>query len=439
LFQHSSFAAGALSGAFKISSFAEQPEATRFEGILKAENLFLKTKSSESTVFITNLDVTGIGRQLKITALNLAVGSEKITGSGQVAAEKDGIQLDLSLASSFFSRKSLVNLALALQETQKVFLDGYFDQEPGLQKARGWDITGRIGFDFDSFTLSRRTKTPYDEGLTTTYTFYDMLGDLQLAPDKISRTEIFSSKLCGLDFKGFWFSDDDLGQRFQLSTNPNETFRLENVLPCLGVQQDIMEGEFSIQANLLKESNSWYGGNIFIKSSQGRILRLKTLSRIFKVVNITDFFEKTVENTGKRGFPFTQMDIDTHIHKNNLIVDRAIILGEGLNLFARGEIHLDDYDADLTLLIAPFKTFDTIVSKVPIIGQPVAGDYGSRMSIPVAVKGPIADPIITPMHPEAVGGAFLNLLKDTFMLPYNILKPLEKLEKDSRVKAAEEK
>ncbi|MDH3866891.1 MAG: AsmA-like C-terminal domain-containing protein, partial [Desulfobulbaceae bacterium] len=203
--------------------------------------------------------------------------------------------------------------------------------------------------------------------------------------------------------------------------------------------QDIMEGEFSLQANLLKESNSWYGGNIFIKSSQGRILRLKTLSRIFKVVNITDFFEKTVENTGKRGFPFTQMDIDTHIHKNNLIVDRAIILGEGLNLFARGEIHLDDYDADLTLLIAPFKTFDTIVSKVPIIGQPVAGDYGSRMSIPVAVKGPIADPIITPMHPEAVGGAFLNLLKDTFMLPYNILKPLEKLEKDSRMKAAEEK
>lgn len=439
LFQHSSFAAGALSGAFKMSSFAEQPEATRFEGILKAENLFLKTKRSETPVLITNLDVAGIGRQLKITALNLAVGSEKITGSGQVAAEKDGIQLDLSLASSFFSRKSLVNLALALQETQKVFLDGYIDQEPGFKKARGWDITGRIGFDFDSFTLSRRTKTPYDEGLTTTYTFYDMLGDLQLAPDKISRTEIFSSKLCGLDFKGFWFSDDDLGQRFQLSTNPNETFRLENVLPCLGVQQDIMEGEFSLQANLLKESNSWYGGNIFIKSSQGRILRLKTLSRIFKVVNITDFFEKTVENTGKRGFPFTQMDIDTHIHKNNLIVDRAIILGEGLNLFARGEIHLDDYDADLTLLIAPFKTFDTIVSKVPIIGQPVAGDYGSRMSIPVAVKGPIADPIITPMHPEAVGGAFLNLLKDTFMLPYNILKPLEKLEKDSRMKAAEEK
>jgi hypothetical protein len=437
LFQHSSFAAGAFSGAFKISSLAGQPEATRFEGLLKGENLVLKTKSGKSPIVITKLDIAGIGRQLRVTDLNLAVGSEKIAGSGQLAAEKDGLQLDIAIASPFLSRKSLGNLALALKEVQNVFLNDYFGQEPGLQKARGWNITGRIGFDFDSFTLSRRTKTPYDEEQTTTYTFYDILGDVQLVPDSISRTEIFSSKLCGLDFRGFWFTDEDLGKKFQLDTNPNETFRLENVLPCLGVQQDILEGAFSLRADLLKESNTWYSGNIFIKSSQGRILRLKTLSRIFKVVNITDLFEEALENTGKRGFPFSQMVIDTHIHENNLIVDRAIIRGEGLNLFARGEIHLDDYDADLTLLIAPFKTFDTIISKVPFIGQPLAGDYGSRMSIPVAVKGPMADPIITPMHPEAVGDVFLNLLKDTFMLPYNILNPLEKIEKDSSVKATE--
>jgi hypothetical protein len=154
---------------------------------------------------------------------------------------------------------------------------------------------------------------------------------------------------------------------------------------------------------------------------------LKTLARIFKVVNITDLFEEQVNSSGKRGFPFSKMDIDTHIRDNNLVLDRAIIRGEGLNLFARGEIHLDDYDADLTLLIAPFKTFGGIISKVPIIGQPIIGEHGSRMSIPVAVKGPIADPTITPLHPDAIGDAFLNLVKDAFMLPYNILKPLEKI------------
>jgi hypothetical protein len=125
------------------------------------------------------------------------------------------------------------------------------------------------------------------------------------------------------------------------------------------------------------------------------------------------------------------MDIDTHIHANNLVFDRAIIHGEGLNLFARGEIHLDDYDADLTLLIAPFKTFDSMISKVPIIGHPITGADGSLVNIPVAVIGPIADPTITPLHPEAIGDAFLNIIKGTFMLPYNILKPLEKSEENN--------
>ncbi|KPK33197.1 MAG: hypothetical protein AMK70_09615 [Nitrospira bacterium SG8_35_1] len=431
LFHYSSFTAGSFSGDFSISYLADQPEATRFEGILKAENLLFKANNNIEPIVIKNIEMKGVGRQLRFPALELTIGPEKINGSGQLAAEDDGLQLDISLASSFLSKKSLTSLTKAVLETQHVFTQDDSALKPGLKIARGWDITGRIGFDFDSFALHRKAATPYDPQKPFTYTFYNVIGDLQLAPDRIIRTEIFSAKLCGLDFRGTWFSDDDLGQKIQLDTDPDKIFRLENVLPCLGVQQDIIEGEFSLQANLLKESNTWYGGNIYIKSTQGRILRLQTLSRIFKVVNITDLFEQQVENTGKRGFPYSQMTIDTHILDNNLIIDRAIIHGEGLNLFARGEIHLDDYDADLTLLIAPFKTFDTIVSKVPIIGQPIMGEYGSRVSIPVAVKGPLAHPAITPLHPEAIGDAIFNLVRDTFMLPYNILKPLEKTEDDS--------
>jgi hypothetical protein len=431
LFKHSSFTTGIFSGDFKINYLADQPEKTRFEGLLNAENLHLKTSSSEEPIVISRFNMLGMGRQLRIPTFDVAIGPEKITGMGQLAAEKDGLQLDISLSSSYLSKKSLTNLSLAMQETHNVFLQDHTDHKPGLQLARGWDITGRVGFDFDSFALRRKTTTPYDEEQFITYTFYDVHGDMQLAPDRISRTEIFSAKLCTLDFKGSWFSDANLGQKFQLHTNPDESFRLENVLPCLGVKQDVIEGDFTLQANLLNESDIWYGGDIHIKSSQGRILRLKTLSRIFKVVNITDLFEEQLESTGKRGFPFSQMDIDTHIKANNLIFDRAIIRGEGLNLFARGEVHLDDYDADMTLLIAPFKTFDTMVSKVPIIGQPVTGADGSMVSIPVAIKGPVADPNITPLHPEALGDAVFNILKGTFMLPYNIFNPQEKPEKEN--------
>lgn len=425
LFEHSPLTTGTFSGDLEIHYFPDQPVNTRFIGLLKTNNLFLKTQNQEAPVIIKNLVLTGLNKQLTIPSLTLDIGSEKINGSGQIMAEKDVLQLDLDINSSSLSKQTLTRLSQAIQTSKSLFSDQTFPQQGPLKPAT-WDINGRIGFNFDTFTLDRQTNLPYKRAGSVTYSFKDVHGNFQLAPDKISRTEIFSASLCGLDFKGSWYSDPDLGEKFQFSTPTDKTHRLENVLPCLGVQQDIIEGEFTLQANLMKESNTWYGGNIYLKSSQGRILRLKTLSRIFAVVNITDLFEENVNNAGKKGFPFSQMDIDTHIEDNNLIVDRAIIRGEGLNLFARGHIDLADYDADLTLLIAPFKTFDTIISKVPILGGPVMGEYGSRVNIPVAIKGPISDPIITPLHPAAVSEALLNIVKDTFLLPYNIiLKPIE--------------
>lgn len=434
LFRSSAFTSGSFSGAFfEISYLAGQPEATRFKGLLKAENLLLKESGKEDPVVIKNIVMNGIDKQLRIITLDIGVGTESITGMGQLAADEKGMQIDIDLASSHLSKNSLDKLKLAIQERQDIFLNGHKDQNDAGLTQKSWEFTGHIGFAFDSYSFNRTTSTPYNEERFVTYTLYDVQGDMQLAPENLSRTEIFSSKLCGLDFRGFWHSDANSPQNLQLNTNPDGSFRLENVLPCLGVQQDLIEGEFTLQANLQKKSGYWNDGNIYIKSTQGRILRLKTLSRIFAIVNITDLLEQHVESAGKKGFPYTQMDIDTHIEANNLIFDRAIIRGEGLNLFARGEVHLDDYDTDLTLLIAPLKSFDAMVSKVPFIGQQVMDSYESVVTIPVAIKGPIADPVITPLHPSAVGGAILNLVKDTLMMPFTILKQDGKSETEQDV------
>ena len=426
LFDQIDFTSGTFGGAFfEVNYFADQPEATRFKGLLKAENLLLKGSSEEKPIILNNILLSGTGKKIKINALDISVGTEKIAGGGHLAAEEKGLQLDIDLISSFVSKKSLTDLVQGFKETQRAFLGEQADRDDELLIPKDWDITGRIGFDFDSFSISRKTTTLYTGTNLVDYTLYDMHGELQLVADALTRTEIFSSQLCELNFKSSWYSDENLGQHSELATDPDTTLRLEKVLPCLGVDQDIIEGEFSLKANLRKESKAWHSGNISIKSTKGRILRLQLLSRIFRIVNITDLLETQVGSTGKRGFPFSQMDIDTHIDHNNLIFDRAILHGEGLNLFLQGDIHLDDYDADLTLLIAPFKSFDSFVSKVPLIGQPIMSEYDSLVAIPVAIKGSLPDPIITPLHLEAVSGALFNVVKETFKLPYNILKPNE--------------
>jgi hypothetical protein len=434
LFHNSAFTNGTFVGDFfEASFFADLPNATRFKGLLKAENLLLKAskKEMDPTVFKTVL-LNGTGKQLKIAALNLAIGTENITGLGHLAAEQNGLQLDLDLTSSSISKESLNDLVQGLKEDQHVFSGENADQNDDLLLPKEWDITGRIGFDFDSYSVSRKSKAFSSATGSFQYVLFDVHGELQIAPDKITRTEIFSSKLCGLNFKSTRYSREALGEHFELATGPDTTLRLENVLPCLGVDQDLIEGEFSLKTNLRKESGAWHSGNIHIKSTEGRILKLKLLSNIFKVVNITDLFESQISSTGKKGFPFSQMLIDTHIQENNLIFDRAILHGEGLNLFLKGNVHLDDYDADLTILIAPFKTFDTLFSKVPFIGQEIMSEYDSLVAIPVAIQGQWPDPTINLIRLESVGDTLLNVVKETFKLPYNILTPYEETIEDSK-------
>jgi hypothetical protein len=423
LFEQSVFESGTIAGAFfEVSYVAGQPGATRYTGLLKAENLLFKDSSQDAPIVIKNIVMNGVEMQLKISAMDLAVGTESVTGLGQLTAEKNGLLLDMEIDSAQLSKNSLNSLSLAAKEKKNIIFARPDEKKYGLLHHKGWDITGHIKFHFGSYSLSRDISEPYSKEKPVTYTLDDVQGDLYLAPESLTRTEIFSSKLCGLDFKGFWHSDENLPQNFQLKTPSEESFRLENILPCLGVEQDIVAGEFSLLANLQKDSGTWQAGNIYLKSTQGRILRLQTLSRIFKVVNITDLFEEQVSTPGEKGFPYKQMDIDTHIDANNLIFDRAIIRGEGLNLFFSGEVHLDEYDVDLTLLIAPLKSFDTLISKVPIIGHPVMDKYESVVTLPVAIKGPLSDPVITPLHPSAIGVKILDLVRDTLMMPYTILK-----------------
>ena len=428
LFHYSNFMSGTYAGAFSFSYQADKTDAMVFDGLFKAEDLVWKGHEQNISAIIRNLDVNGIGRQMKITGLDFEIGAEKLSARGQIAAQQDGIVVDVELFSSSLSKDTLTQLLSELRQAKKV-LQGPSPETGSSEESllpAAWDFTGRIGFEFDSFSMSRETATPYSESRPVSYTLGELRGNMELAPDNIYRTEIFSSKLCSMDFTGFWYSDDNMGQKFTLITSPDEDFYLETVLPCLGIEQNFIEGAFALQTDLYKESGVWYDGHVHVQSPQGRILKLKTLAKVFSIVNITDLLDKDTLDLSKKGFPYSHMDIDTHIEKNKLILEKAVVHGEGLNLFVRGDMNMDDLNTDFTLLIAPLKSVDNLISKVPIIGEPIVGEDGSMVAIPVAIKGPLNDPKITALHPEAVGDAVFGLLKDTMMLPFNIFKPGKK-------------
>jgi hypothetical protein len=118
------------------------------------------------------------------------------------------------------------------------------------------------------------------------------------------------------------------------------------------------------------------------------------------------------------------MNIKGNIDDNKLIIDNAIIKGQGLNLFGSGEIDLGNMYTDMTVLVAPLKTIDTIVSKVPLLGKAVGGKNATIVAFPVKIEGQLKDPQVKVLSPAAVGEAIIDLAKNTLMLPFNILSPI---------------
>jgi hypothetical protein len=125
-----------------------------------------------------------------------------------------------------------------------------------------------------------------------------------------------------------------------------------------------------------------------------------------------------------KGFAYTDLHLKTHVKDNDLIIDEAVVRGEGLNLFARGKMNLSTFEMDVVVMISPFKTLDAIVSKVPLVGRVIGGETATLVTFPVGVTGKASDPQVTLLPPGAVGEGLLNIVKRTLLLPFQILSPV---------------
>ena len=78
-------------------------------------------------------------------------------------------------------------------------------------------------------------------------------------------------------------------------------------------------------------------------------------------------------------------------------------------------------EIDLTMILAPLKTVDHIISHIPIVGYILGSDF---ISIPVRVRGDLKDPEIIPLSPSAIGEGLLGVMKRTLTVPFKVIQPV---------------
>jgi hypothetical protein len=414
---------GYIKGSCNLSCFLEDPSSARLKGSIEASELNWCRGVTEPIV-VKYANLAGHNSWTDIEELFLRINGESVISKGRASFSKHNIDLDLDLKSDSVS-----------WENFSQFLDTFKEKHPSPDLAptpkspkSSLSLTGRINFELDRFkyTSSKEAVFPDKDQKVTDYVWQPLTGQVKFLPQGKTSISISSGTICGLNTTGTWRlgPGPDL-TNLVISTDHEKRVLFQDVLSCLGHDQNILEGPFVFNANIEGTPGNWQRGTVELRSSNGIIRRMTLLSKIFSVLNVIDLFSKNgLPDLFTEGFPFSQMEIKGNIKDNNLYINQAIIKGEGLNFFCSGTIDLDDMDADMTVLVAPLKTIDTIVSKVPLLGKAIGGKDAAIVAFPVKIKGQIKDPGVTVLSPDAVGGAMIDLVKNTLMLPFHILSPI---------------
>jgi hypothetical protein len=414
---------GHIKGLLSFSCYLEDPSSARLKGSLEASELnWFWGVPDPITVNYANL--LGHDSWTDIEKLSLEINDETVIFKGRASLSKHNIDLDLDLKSRSLSFKNLSRFIDPYKEKYPFNDPGYIHKTPNSFLS----ITGKINFDLDRFkyTKSKEPAFPDKDQKVIDYVWQPLIGQVKLLPQGKIAGSVSSGTICGLNTTGTWRSG--LGHelaKLAISTNHEKELLFQDLLSCLGYDQDILEGSFVFNADIEGTPGNWQRGTVELRSSDGTIRRMTMLSKIFSVLNVIDLFSQNgLPDLFTKGFPFSLMDIKGYIKDNNLIIDYAIIKGKGLNFFGSGTIDLDHMDADMTVLVAPLKTIDVIISKVPLLGKVIGGKDAAVVAFPVKIKGKIKDPEVTALSPDAVGGAMVDLVKNTLMLPFQILSPI---------------
>jgi hypothetical protein len=235
---------------------------------------------------------------------------------------------------------------------------------------------------------------------------------------------ITEARLCGIATPG---SITVTGDIVEISTNmaaSGENTR--STVQCLTDENVDLTGTYSLNAALRARGTAdtlfrSLSGNVAFEARKGLIFRSPALANIFALLNVSEIFQGKFPDFGEKGLEYKTVAAHGEIKDGRVLWNEVIIDGPTVHITGEGEIDLVERSLNLTALVAPFKTIDSIVGRIPIIGYVLGGNL---VAVPVQVRGKFDNPKVAVMSPSAVSMGLLGVMKRTLGLPFNLTEAL---------------
>ncbi len=280
--------------------------------------------------------------------------------------------------------------------------------------------------------IKKNIRLKSDQVLYNRFILKDLDSNLRME-NKNYDIKINHAMLCDLHTKGV-IKIKDKNIFIDLPLEARDKENIQTLLTCLFKKEEFMDGKYSIQTTLSSSGGTSdflnnFKGELKYNSTDGRIYKLTLLSRILSVLNVSKVFKGNIPDISQTGFAYNEIDIEGEIKNSRITIKKAVIDGTDMTLIFLGWIDPINDKIDLTCLVAPFKTIDMIIEKIPIINTLLSGRL---VSVPVQATGSLSDPIVVPLHPSAVGSGLINMMTDIVKTPIRLLDKLSDDETESK-------
>ncbi len=405
MFTRTSFHHGWMKGDFRTHIRLDRPGQSSAQGNLEGAHLIVSLGLNEP-LRIGYANLHADNKTLKVDSANISFGDNQFALKGNVAALRNGFRVNMDASTDGINVDSIKQV---FDDKNKSDIPKPAQLPPESFK-KSHALMGTIRLKTKSVTWGRYTTGP-------------ILADI-LMDSRGVHAAIKDAALCGVSLPGnLKFADDYIRLDFKPQASGEQ---LEPTLDCLLGKNSRISGVLDLKAQVSARGKpetlvNSLQGKVDIRSKEGCIYRFPLLAKILSFLNVTELLRGKVPDLNTAGLNYNSITIKGDLRNGKFVLSEAIIDGTTMQLVGQGEIDIPNNKIDLIVLVAPFKTVDYLVSKIPLVSYVLKG---TLISIPLKVTGKIDDPGITILPVTAVGKGVWGIMSRTLSLPVKIIEPV---------------
>jgi len=397
LFVQNGFFYGWLEGDFQAYISLDHPMKSTAQGYLMGEDLIFP-RELEIPLEVDKISLKAKERHVDVERATLVSGSQKMDVEGSLDFSPPGLVFNLDLQSNGISWTDIEGLL------------GEGNKENELEKGKAsWDlpIQGTVKLKSEYFNYER-------------FTWFPFHADITFAQNEID-VKVVQAKLCHIATPGsVKITPQDVSLDFDFASSDQE---LNPSLLCMSGQSSDYTGRFDLLGKIKARAKEdklleALNGNLEFTARDGRIRRSVPLQRVFAYLNVTKSLSGQLPDMTRDEFIYNSITAKATFQDGKAIFDEAIIDSPSMEIICQGYMDYIRNEIDLLILVAPLKTVDWVVKKIPLVRRVL---QGALIAVPVKVSGDLSDPKVSPMSASAIGSSLLDIVKRTVELPVTVI------------------